>query len=167
VLLPAALFTSFGAASAEHFVENEMTNAAQERPTLADLQKSVEYQVLHERHKVFFDVLIARAEAGHGWDYHAATLAAYPACAANHESQIVRSSQIKANPAVRRVLGILFGWDMEPLDPVMVTLRAALCKAIKHDIAATGTISEPTAASLKVYESKTGKKLKAGKTNAK
>jgi hypothetical protein len=142
-----------------------MTNATQERPTLADIQKSVEYQILHDRHKLFVDTLVSRAEAGNGWDYHAATIAAYPATASNHESLLVRSSQIKANPAVRRVLGILFGWEPEQLDPVLVTLRSALVKAIKHDIATTGTISESTAASLKVYERKTGKKLPIRKVN--
>lgn len=137
-----------------------MTNATQERPTLSDIQKTVEYQVLHDRHKLFFDVLISRAEANNVWDYHAATLAAYPACAANHESLLVRACQIKANPAVRRVLGLLFGWEPEQLDPVLVTLRSALVKAIRHDITTTGTISEPTAASLKIYERKTGKTVK-------
>jgi len=136
-----------------------MANATQERPPLAEIQKTVEYQICHERHKLFVDTLVSRADAGFGWDYHAATLAAYPACAANHEALLVRSCQIKANPAVRRVLGILFGWEPEQLDPVMVTLRSALIKSIKKDIATTGTISEPTAASLKVYERKTGRKL--------
>ena len=142
-----------------------MTNATQDRPTLSDIQKTVEYQILHERHKLFFDVLISRAEANNGWDYHAATLAAYPACAANHESLLVRSCQIKANPAVRRVLGILFGWEPEQLDPVLVTLRSALVKSIRHDLATLGTLSDATTEALKIWERKTGKKMSVGKAH--
>jgi hypothetical protein len=140
-----------------------MTNATQERPTLADIQKTVEYQILHSRHKMFMDALISRADAGFGWDYHAAALAAYPKCADNHESLLVRSCQIKANPAVRRVLGILFGWEPEQLDPVLVTLKTALIKSIRKDMAERGVLSDATAAALKIWESKTGKTVKVSR----
>ena len=137
-----------------------MENVARlERTMLPDLQKMLEYACLIPAHQRFIDVLLTRGYETGTFDFLGATLAAYPALANNHNSLAVRSSQIQAHPRVRVCLDLAFGRKSESADPVLNTLKTALVKAIKHDLATTGTISEATAASLKVYERKTGKTL--------
>jgi hypothetical protein len=136
-----------------------------ERMTLAELQKQVEYQCLLPAQKKFIDVLLLTGAESGTFDFLAAAAVAYPNCMTNHASLAVRSCQLQSHPRVKRVLDMAFGRKPEKTDPVMTLLRPALKKAIKHDIATLGTLSDATAKSLQVYEQQTGKTVKVSKAN--
>jgi hypothetical protein len=109
-------------------------------------------------------VLLETGESSGGaYNFLAATAIAYPSCARNPRSLSVRSSQLQSHPRVRQVLNLAFGQPQVKDADVLVTLKCALKKSIRKDIAERGVLSDATAKALQVWERKTGQKLKVSR----
>jgi hypothetical protein len=137
-----------------------MTKSTQlERISLAGMKTRIEYQSLLPAQRRYVDALLESGESSGTYNFLAATAVAYPSCARNPRSLLVRSSQMQSHPKVRQVLNLAFGQPHVEDADVLVTLKHALKKSIRKDIETTGIISDATAKALQVWERKTGKKL--------
>lgn len=136
-----------------------------ERVSLVDLKKRWEFAALIPAHQVFVEALLRSGEETGSYNFLGATAAAYPGSASKVQSLAVRSSQLQVHKNVRRCLDLAFGRPPVEDADVLATLKHALKKSIRNDLATLGTLSDATAASLKIWERKTGKKLSVGKAN--
>jgi hypothetical protein len=137
-----------------------MTKATQlKRISHADMKTRIEYHALLPAQRKYVDALLETGESSGTYNFLAATAVAYPSCARNPRSLLVRSSQMQSHPKVRQVLNLAFGQPQVEDADVLVTLKVALKKSIRKDIAERGVLSDATAKALQVWEHKTGKKL--------
>jgi hypothetical protein len=131
-----------------------------ERIPFAELKTRIEYARLLPAMQTFVAELLQHGETTGTFDFLRATAIAYPGCKGPH-SVAVRSSQLQAHSQVAQVLALAFGQENDRV--LLSTLKSALRKSIRKDIAEHGVISDTTARGLEVWEKRTGKKLKVSR----